>query len=102
MSDPTNYPKAFLPITQRIRAAFAAILDEERQRALQEGLPANVVSEGTLNTLLWIAARLACSSVFPGDDPDSKEGRARIARVQRAVSHAFVTVIAQEKQRGHA
>jgi hypothetical protein len=102
MTDPANYPKAFLPITQRIRAAFATILKEEGQRAVQEGLPSTVVFEGALNTLLWIAARIACSTAFPGDDPDSKEGNARISRVQRAVSQAFVTVITQEKQRGHA
>ncbi|OGB94428.1 MAG: hypothetical protein A2Z31_10505 [candidate division NC10 bacterium RBG_16_65_8] len=98
MSEPEDYAKAFLPITQRIRAAFATILDEERERAFQEGLPGNVFFEGTLNTLLWIAARIACPVMFPGEDPDSPEGRARVFRVQRAVSQAFVIVMAHEKE----
>ncbi len=98
MSDPEDYAKAFLPITQRIRAAFATILDEERERAFREGLPGNVFFEGTLNTLLWIAASIACPVMFPGEDPDSAQGRERVFRVQRAVSQAFVMIMAHEKQ----
>jgi hypothetical protein len=30
MGEQEHYPTAFLPITQRIRAAFATILDEEK------------------------------------------------------------------------
>ena len=98
MSEYEHYPKAFLPITQRILASFAKTLNEERARAVEEGLPGEVVLEGTLNTLLWFAARIAARIIFPGEDPDSAEGRARVSRVQRAVSQAFINVMAQEKE----
>jgi len=52
MSEHEHYPKAFLPITQRILASFAKTLNEERARAVEEGLLGDVVLEGTLNTLL--------------------------------------------------
>jgi hypothetical protein len=97
MGEQDHYPNAFLPITQRIRAALATILDEEKARAVQEGLPGNVFLEGTLNTLLWLAARIACRIIFPAEDPESTEGRARVFRIQRAVSEAFVIVMRQEK-----
>src|SRR5512135_59477 len=102
MSKPEDYPKAFLPITQRIRASFAATLKEESARAVAEGLPGGVVLEGTLNTLLWFAARIACRLTFPAEDPDGKTGSERATRIQRAVSQAFVIVMEQEKQRGNA
>ena len=98
MSERDDYATAFLPVTQRIRAAFATILDEERERAFREGLPGNAFFEGTVNTLLWIAARIACPVMFPGEDPDSPEGRERVFRVQRAVSQALVAALAHEKQ----
>ncbi|MBS1117532.1 MAG: hypothetical protein H6Q87_1916 [candidate division NC10 bacterium] len=102
MSEHEQYAKAFFPTTQRIRAAFTGILNEESARAVAEGLPRNVVLEGTLNTLLWFAARLACRMTFPVEDPDSKQGEKRIARVQRTLSQAFVMIMEQEKQGGHA
>jgi hypothetical protein len=97
MSEHEHYPTAFLPITQRILASFAKTLNEERTRAVEEGLPGEVVLEGTLNTLLWFAARIAARIIFPGEDPDSKEGHARASRIQRAVSQALVTTMAHEK-----
>ena len=102
MSEHEQYAKAFFPITQRIRASFAGILKEESTRAVAEGLPHNVVLEGTLNTLLWFAARVACRLTFPAEDPDSTQGDERIARVQRTLSQTFVTIMEREKQRGHA
>ena len=102
MSDHEQYAKAFFPITQRIRTAFTEILNAENGRAVAEGLPRTVVLEGTLNTLLWFAARIACRMTFPVEDPESKQGDERIARVQRALSRAFVVIMEQEKQRGHA
>jgi len=39
---------------------------------------------------------------FPVEDPDSKQGEKRIARVQRSLSQAFVMIMEQEKQGGHA
>lgn len=102
MSEHEQYAKAFFPITQRIRASFAGILNEESARAAAEGLSRNVVLEGTLNTLLWFAARIACRMSFPAEDPDSKQGDTRIARVQRLLSQAFVIIMEQEKQGGHA
>src|SRR5512147_3096408 len=102
MSKPEDYPKAFLPITQRIRAAFAETLKEESARAVAEGLPGGVVLEGALNTLLSFAALIACRMTFPAEDPDSKKGSERAARIQRAMSQAFVILMEQEKQRGHA
>ena len=60
MSEHERYAKAFSQITQRICAAFTGILNEENARAVAEGLPGNVILEGTLNTLLWFAARIAC------------------------------------------
>jgi hypothetical protein len=98
MSEREHYPTAFLPITQRILASFAKTLNEERARAVEEGLPGEIVLEGTLNTLLWFAARIAARIVFPGEDPDSKEGHARASRIQRAVSQALVTTMAHEKE----
>jgi len=98
MSDHEHYPTAFLPITQRILASFAKTLNEERARAVEEGLPGDVVLEGTLNTLLWFAARIAARIIFPGEDPDSQEGRERASRIQRAASQALVTAMAQEKE----
>jgi len=97
MSEYEYYPKAFLPITQRILASFAKTLNDERTRAVEEGLPGELVLEGTLNTLLWFAARIAARIVFPAEDPDSQEGRERTSRLQRAVSQAFMTAMAQEK-----
>jgi len=97
MGEQEHYPNAFLPITQRIRAAFATILDEDKARAAQEGLPGIVFLNGTLNTLLWLAARIACRIIFPAEDPESPEARARVFRIQRTVSEAFVIVMRQEK-----
>lgn len=102
MSEHEHYAKAFFPVTKRIRASFTGILNEESARAVAEGLPRNVVLEGTLNTLLWFAACIGCRMTFPAEDPDSKQGDARIARVQRALSQTFVIIMEQEKQRGHA
>ncbi len=102
MSEHEQYEKAFFPITQRIRAAFTEVLNEENGRAVAEGLPRHVILEGTLNTLLWLAARIACRMTFPAEDPESKQGDDRIARVQRALSRTFVVIMEQEKQRGHA
>ena len=98
MSEYEHYPKAFLPITQRILASFAKTLNEERARAVEEGLPGNMVLEGTLNTLLWFAARIACRIIFPAEDPDSTGGRARVSRVQEAVSQALIVIVAREKE----
>lgn len=97
MSEYEPYPRAFLPITQRILASFAKTLNDERARAVAEGLPGTVVLEGTLNTLLWFAARIACRITFPAEDPDSPGGRARVSRVQEAVAQALMTFMAQEK-----
>jgi hypothetical protein len=60
-------------------------------------MPNSVVLEGTLNTLLWFAARNACRIIFPAEDPECMEGRERIDRIQRALSHALVTVMAEER-----
>jgi hypothetical protein len=98
MSEHEHFPTAFFPITQRILASFAKTLNDERARAVEEGLPGEVVLEGTLNTLLWFTARIAARIIFPAEDPDSKEGRARAARIQRAVSHALVATMAREKE----
>ena len=98
MSEHEAYAKAFFPVTQRIRAAFARTLKEESAQAVGEGVPGSVVLEGTLNTLLWFAARIACRIIFPAEDPEGMEGRERIDRIQRAVSHALVTVMAQERE----
>ena len=43
MSEHEHYPTAFLPITQRILASFAKTLNEERARAVEEGLPGEIV-----------------------------------------------------------
>lgn len=98
MSEHEHYAKAFFPVTQRIRAAFARTLKEESSHALEEGMPDSVVLEGTLNTLLWFAARVACRIIFPAEDPECLEGRERIERIQRALSHALVTVMAEERE----
>jgi hypothetical protein len=98
MSEREYYAKAFFPVTQRIRAAFAKTLKEESGRALEEGMPDSVVLEGSLNTLLWFAARIACRIIFPAEDPECMEGRERIERIQRALSHALVTVMAEERE----
>ena len=98
MNGHEHYAKAFFPITQRIRASFARILKEESARAVEEGMPESVVLDGTLNTLLWFAARIACRIIFPAEDPESKQGRERNARIQRALSKALVTLMAQEKE----
>ena len=97
MSAYDHFPKAFLPITQRILLAFAKTLNEERARAVEEGLPGDIVLEGTLNTLLWFAARVAARIIFPGEDPDSMGGRARVARVQDALSQALMAIMAKER-----
>ncbi len=102
MTEHEHYAKAFFPITQRICASFTGILNEESARAAAEGLPGNVILEGTLNTLLWFATRIACRMTFPAEDPDSKKAGERISRIQRVLSQAFVTIMEQEKQRGHA
>jgi hypothetical protein len=102
MSEHEHYAKAFFPITQRICATFTAILNEENARAAVEGLPGHIVLEGTLNTLLWFAARIGCRMTFPAEDPDSKKTSERISRIQLVLSQAFVTIMEQEKQRGHA
>src|SRR5512137_2150898 len=98
MSEHEHYAKAFFPVTQRIRAAFARTLNEENTRAVEEGMPGSIVLEGTLNTLLWFAARIACRIIFPAEDPECMEGRERIDRIQRALSHALVTVMAEERE----
>ena len=97
MSEYDHFPKAFLPITQRILMAFAKTLNEERARAVEEGLPGDIVLEGTLNTLLWFAARVAARIIFPGEDPDSMGGRARVSRVQTALAQALMAIMAREK-----
>ena len=97
MSEYEHFPRAFLPITQRILAAFAKTLNEERARAVEEGLPGDIVLEGTLNTLLWFAARVAARIIFPGEDPDGTGGRERVSRVHYALSQALMTIMAQEK-----
>ena len=97
MSDPDQYPQAFLPIRRRIRAVVTMILNGERAQAEKAGMPGTVFAEGALNTLLGIAARVACSIIFPEEDPDSTGGRARVSRVQGAVSQALITILAQEK-----
>ena len=97
MSAYDHFPKAFLPITQRILLSFAKTLNEERARAVEEGLPGNIVLEGTLNTLLWFAARVAARIIFPGEDPDGRAGRARVSRVQYALSQALMTIMARVK-----
>jgi len=108
MSDPNLYPKAFLPIRKRIRAVVLLILDGERVRAVKEGLSSTVFAEGALTTLLGVAAHVACTMIFPGADPDSTEGCARVARVQRALTQACITSLAREigeagnvKEQGH-
>lgn len=98
MSEREYYAKAFFPVTQRIRAAFAKTLKEESGRALEEGMPDSVVLEGGLNTLLWFAARIACCIIFPAEDAESMEGRERIERIQRALSPALVTVMGEERE----
>ncbi len=97
MSEYEHYPKAFFPVTQRILASFARTLNEERERAVAEGLPGHLVLEGTLNTLLWFTARIACRIIFPAEDPDSTEGRARTSRVQAAIAQALMMIMAHEK-----
>ena len=97
MSEYDHFPKAFLPITQRILMAFAKTLNEERARAIEEGLPGDVVLERTLNTLLWLAARVAARIIFPGEDPDGRAGRERVSRVQTALSQALMAIMAREK-----
>ena len=97
MSEDDHFPKAFLPITQRILLAFAKTLNEERARAVEEGLPGDIVLEGTLNTLLWFAARVAARIIFPGEDPDGTGGRERVARVQYALSQALMAIMAKER-----
>ena len=69
MSEYDHFPKAFLPITQRILLSFAKTLNEERARAVEEGLPGDIVLEGTLNTLLWFAARVAVTRGQRDDIP---------------------------------
>jgi hypothetical protein len=97
MSDLNLYPQAFLPIRQRIRAVVTMILDGERAEAGMAGLADTEFAEGALNTLLGIAASLACALIFPGDDPASTDGRARVERVHRALAQAGITALAQEK-----
>ncbi len=98
MSEREHYAKAFFPVTQRIRAAFARTLTEESGRAVEEGMPDSVVLEGTLNTLLWFAARTACRIIFPAEDSECLEGRERIERIQRTLSHTLVAVMAAERE----
>jgi len=96
MSDPTDHPNEFLPFRQRIRAVVALILEGERGRASQEGVPATVFSEGTLNTFLDIVVGMACSITFHGEELDSAPARARVARIQRAVTQFLITAMAKE------
>ncbi len=97
MTEYEAYPKAFFPVTQRILTSFAKTLNEERERAVAEGLPGHLVLEGTLNTLLWFVARIACRIIFPAEDPDRAEGRTRTSRVQTAIAQALMTIMAHEK-----
>ena len=97
MSDPDQYPRGFLLIRRRIRAVVTMILEAERARAAKEGLSDTVFAKEAQNTLLGIAAGVACSIISPGEDPDGTEARGRVARVQRAVAQACITALAQEK-----
>ncbi len=92
-----DYPEVFLPIRRRLWAVVSLLLVGERARASQEGVPATVFSEGTLLTFLEFVVRLACVIVFPEEALDSPPGRARAARIRRAVTQALVSIMAKEK-----
>jgi hypothetical protein len=89
-------PQAMRSIRDRIQAIVTAIVKAERTKAVDAGIPGSVFAEGALHTLLGIAARVACSIVFPGEAPESRVGRARVARVQRGLAQACVTLLARE------
>jgi len=50
------------------------ILEAERARAAKEGLSDTVFAKEAQNNPAGIAAGVACSIIFPGEDPDSTDG----------------------------
>ena len=96
MSDPNLYPQAFLPIRDRIRAVVTVLLNNERKKAVEVGLPGTVFADGALDTLLELAADVACSIVFPAEDPDDGERPARAARVHRGLAQTCTAILSQE------
>jgi hypothetical protein len=83
-------------IAERILTSLNPVLDEEREWASREGVPARTYLQGTLNALLEIAAFTACNLIAAESDPTNEAVRARSSRVHIALAEALEGIMRGE------
>lgn len=96
MSNSHHDPPACLPFQDRIRRVVTVLLSNERTKAAEVGLPGPVFADVALDTLLALAADLACSLIVPAEKADVRERQTCAARVHRGLAQACTAILAQE------